>query len=369
MGWSIKLGRIFGIDIKMHLTFLFILIWGAFSFGGNAGPLYGVLVTLALFALVLLHELGHSLAAMAYGISVKDIILLPIGGLARLERMPEKPWHELVVALAGPLVNVGLAALLLPVVLWLEPASLFSMRTVTQPGLLNLLSFLLTANVTLAIFNMIPAFPLDGGRVFRAILGFFMEYRQATKLAVQVGRLLAFALGIYGIMNGSYWLALIALFIFTAGGQEDQAVALRTMLRRVQAGQVMSRNSVALTPDATVAQIAPMIMRSGQQANFAILDPSNGEFLGVTSGQRVARALARGERYLGITEIMQHARNIPVVSLNAPLDEVQEKLSATSQRIAAVYDGLHFQGLISLEDIYQALQFLSRTRATPQQLA
>lgn len=369
MGWSIKLGQIFGIDIKMHLTFLLILFWGALSYGGSAGPLYGVVVTLALFGLVLLHELGHSLAALGYGIPVKDIILLPIGGVARLERMPEKPAHELVVALAGPLVNVVLALGLLPVVLLLNPTSLFSLQAVTEPSLAGLLSFLLTANISLAVFNMIPAFPLDGGRVFRAILGLFMDYRQATRYAVQLGRVLAITLGIYGLVNGQFFLAIIAMFIFMAGGQEDQAVAIRSLLRRVRAGQIMSRHSVALTPEATVAQIAPMIMRSGQQANFAVLDPVNGQLLGVTSGQRVARALAQGERYRGITEIMDHAGHIPVVAFNAPLDEVQAKLDATSKRVAAVYDGLNFRGLISLEDIYRTFQFLSRTGTAPQPLA
>src|SRR5512134_2647804 len=116
MGWSIKIARIFGIDIKVHLTFLLILVWGALNYGGSAGPLYGIVVTLALFTLVFLHELGHSLAAIGYGIPVKDITLLPIGGVARLERMPEKPLHELVVALAGPAVNVILAVILLPLV-------------------------------------------------------------------------------------------------------------------------------------------------------------------------------------------------------------------------------------------------------------
>jgi Zn-dependent protease len=119
MSWSLKLGKIFGIDVKVHVTFLFILVWGALNYGAGAGPLYGVLVTLALFTLVFLHELGHSLAAMMYGIPVRDITLLPIGGVARLERMPEKPLQEFVVAIAGPLVNVVLAVILLPVVIGL----------------------------------------------------------------------------------------------------------------------------------------------------------------------------------------------------------------------------------------------------------
>ena len=205
--------------------------------------------------------------------------------------------------------------------------------------------------------------------MLRAILGFFTSYERATKTAVQIGRLMAFGLGLVGIFYlNSVSLALIAFFIFIVGGQEGQAVMARGLLRRVQAGQIMSRHSVALTPEATVAQIAPMIMRSGQQANFAVLDPNNGQLLGVTSGQRVARALARGDKYQGITEIMEHARHVPVVAFNAPLDEVQAQLDATSKRVAAVYDGLNFRGLISLEDIYRTFQFLSRSGRVAQPL-
>ncbi|HEX9921394.1 MAG TPA: site-2 protease family protein, partial [Anaerolineae bacterium] len=219
MNWSIKLGRIFGIDIKMHLTFLLILGWGAFAYGGSAGPLYGLIVTLGLFSLVLLHELGHSLAALGYGIPVRDITLLPIGGVARLERMPEKPLHELVVALAGPAVNVILAVILLPIVMVLNGgrANLFSLGLATEPGLLSWLGFLLMANVSLALFNMIPAFPLDGGRVFRAFLSFFTDYHRATQIAATVGRILAIGLGLFALYYGQVWVAMIAFFIFIVG--------------------------------------------------------------------------------------------------------------------------------------------------------
>ncbi len=360
MGWSLKLGRIFGIDIKMHFSFILIVVWGALFYGGSAGPLYGVLVTLALFSLVLLHELGHSLAAMAYGIPVKDIILLPIGGVARLERMPEKPLQELVVALAGPLVNVVLAAILLPVVIGLGVWN-GSFMAFTQAGLAGLLSFLLLANISLAVFNMIPAFPLDGGRVLRAILGFFTDYQKATKIAVRIGRLMALALGIYAIISGQIFLALIAFFIFIVGGQEGQAVAARGLLRRIQAGQIVNSHRVALSPHATIDQIAPMVM-GGNQTNYAVLDPISGELLGVTTGQRVARALANGNRYLDITEVMDHAHAIPVVPFSATLDEVQAKLESSSNRVAAVYDGSIFRGLISVDDIYRAFNFLSQQR-------
>lgn len=370
MSWSMKIGSIFGIDLKVHFTFLLILVWGAFFYGGSAGPLYGVLVILALFTLVILHELGHSVAAMGFGIPVKDITLLPIGGVARLERMPEKPFQELVVALAGPVVNVVLAMILLPIVVSLAALQSvpFSLRLLTQPGLLGLLTFLLAANVSLVLFNMIPAFPLDGGRVFRAVLGFFTSYQNATKMAVNVGRLFAIGLGLFSLFNGQIFLALIALFIFVAGGQEGQAVAARGLLRRVRADQALSNNRVALSPYATVGQAASMMLRN-PQSNFAILDPDNGQFLGVATSQGVSQAMQQGQWHKHITEIMQHAKNIPTIALSATLDEVQDKLADASSQMVAVYDGLNFKGLITANDIYRVFQLLSQGGQSARRIA
>ena len=369
MGWSIKLGRIFGIDIKMHLTFLLILGWGAFAYGGNAGPLYGVIVTLGLFTLVLLHELGHSLAAMGYGIGVKDITLLPIGGVARLERMPEKPVQELLVALAGPAVNIVLALVLLPIVavLSLVQGIPLSFNLLAQSGLLGFLTFLLSANISLAVFNMIPAFPLDGGRVFRASLGFFTNYQKATQMAAAVGRMLAIGLGLLAIFTGQFWLGLIALFIFVVGGQEAQMVAARSALRQAQAGQIVARNTMALSPQTTVGQVASMMFRA-RQDDFVVMDPASGQFLGVLTNSNLMQAIQHGQWYRQVSELMQHARQIPTVAITAPLDEVQDKLSATSSRVAAVYDGLHFRGLITLEDLYRAVRLLSRSGGRGQQI-
>ncbi len=370
MGWSIKLGRIFGIDIKVHLTFLLILVWGAFNYGGSAGPLYGILVTLALFTLVLLHELGHSLAAIGYGIPVKDITLLPIGGVARLERMPEKPLHELVVALAGPLVNVLLGAVLLPVILFwiIVQGASFSLSTLSQPGWVGLLFFLFTANVSLAVFNMIPAFPLDGGRVLRAALGFFTNYQRATTIAATVGRILAVGLGLVAIFTGEFFLAIIAFFVFIVGGQEAQAVAARGVLRGLRVSQALTNNAVALSPSATIGQVASLMMTS-RQPDFAVLDPDTGQLLGVATSHNVIEAMQQGRWRSRIGDIMQQARHVPVIALNATLDEVQEKLGQTSSRVAAVYDGLYFRGLISLDDVYRAFQFLSRSGMTRRRMS
>ncbi len=363
MRWSIKVGQLFGIDLKVHLTFALILAWGAVNYGGSAGPLYGVIVVMALFTLVVLHELGHSLAAMWYGIPVKDITLLPIGGVARLERMPEKPMQELVIALAGPAVNVVLAGILLPVVLGITAtqSTLSLMRLTTEPGILGLSTFLLLANISLVVFNMIPAFPLDGGRVFRALIGFFTNHQKATQIAVNVGRVLSIGLGLFGIVTGQIFMAFIAFFIFIAGSQEGQAVAARSILRDIQARQAMSAHNVALSSDATVGQAASMMLRS-PQPNFAVLDPISGQFLGVATSRGVSQAMQSGQWHTRITEIMHHAGNIPKIALTSSLDEAQDKLSGASSQVLAVYDGLHFKGLLTTGDIYRTFQFLSQGR-------
>jgi Zn-dependent protease len=356
-----KLGRLLGIDIKMHLTFVLILLWGAFNYGGNAGPLYGLLITVSLFGLVLLHELGHSLAAMAYGITVRDITLLPIGGVARLERMPKNPLQELVVALAGPGVNVLLALLLLPVIFGLALSQEISLspRALMQPGVLGLLTFLLSANLSLAVFNMIPAFPLDGGRVFRAILGFFVSYERATQIAVITGRVLAVGFGALGLFTGHWMVAAIALLVFMAGGQESKAVAASSLLRRLRVEEALSPHWVTLSPHTTIGQVAS-IMMNNNQPDFAVLDPLSRRLLGIASSGHVAHAMQEGRWFSRITEIMEHAQHVPTIALNASLDEAQEKLAETSSRVAAVYDGLHFQGLLSIEDIYRAFRFVSQ---------
>jgi CBS domain-containing protein len=275
--------------------------------------------------------------------------------------MPEKPLHELVVALAGPLVNVILTIVLLPliVVLAMLQGETISLGMLTQPGLLGLLVFLLTANISLAVFNMIPAFPLDGGRVLRAVLGFFTDYQRATQVAVIVGRVIAVALGLVAIYNNMIFLTLIAFFIVFAGGQEGQAVAARGLLRRVRVAQALTPHAVALSPEATVGQVASLMMTS-RQPDFPVLDPSTGQLLGVASHRSVALAMEQGRWRSRIADIMQQARNVPTVALTATLDEVQDKLAQTSSRVVAVYDGLHFRGLVSLEDVYRVFQFLSR---------
>lgn len=229
MRWSWRIGRLAGINISVHVTFLLILLWivveeyalGVRAMAGSA------LYMVALFTIVVMHELGHALTARRFGVVTRDIILLPIGGVARLERMPRNPRQELLVAVAGPAVNVVLALVLLAIVRLtgaLPAANLYDFDPLLSVrGFLYQLVFV---NVVLALFNMLPAFPMDGGRVLRALLAMRMSsYARATGIAARIGRVLALCLaaaGLYGLRN-PFWV-LIALFVWMAAGTEAAAV-------------------------------------------------------------------------------------------------------------------------------------------------
>jgi Zn-dependent protease len=221
--WSLKVASISGIEVRIHLTFLLFLAWIWLSYyrvAGLPGAVQGVLFILALFFCVLLHEFGHAFAARGFGITTPDITLLPIGGVARLSRIPDKPWEELVVAIAGPLVNVVIAAVLILVVH--TSAALDQIQYLENPRI-GPLQTLASVNIMLVVFNLIPAFPMDGGRILRALLAMVMPYAQATQIAAWIGQGLAVVFGILGF----FWnplLVFIAFFIF-AGAQQEAAMA------------------------------------------------------------------------------------------------------------------------------------------------
>jgi Zn-dependent protease len=221
---SLKVASIFGIEVRIHLTFLLFLVWIWFSYyqvAGFAGAVQGVLFILALFACVLLHEFGHAFAARGFGIETPDITLLPIGGVARLSRIPGKPWQELLVAIAGPLVNVVIAGVLIFVIH--TSATLEQLEYLEDPRV-ELLAKLASVNVMLVLFNLIPAFPMDGGRVLRALLAMVLPYARATQIAAWIGQGLAVVFGIFAIKFGHPLLIFIAFFIFV-GAQQEVAMA------------------------------------------------------------------------------------------------------------------------------------------------
>lgn len=357
MKWSWKLVTIRGIEIKVHITFLLVLIWGAMSWGsgGWSGAIYGAFLTLTVFVFVLLHELGHAVAAQHYNIPVHDILLLPIGGLARLSRMPEKPSQELVVSLAGPAVNLVLIVALLPfmgVGLAMQAAQEGSLRlppTMT-PGLLNLVTFLLMTNVTLLLFNMLPAFPLDGGRVLRALLAMCLPSAMATHLAAAIGKICALIFGMVALLSGNVSLAMIAFFIFLGAGAEGQEATTREMLRGVTVAEAVDANAPTLPADTPAHMAFDRLMRSPHGA-LAVLD-REGAFLGIVTRAGMQRQWAAGIRGEVLTFVEQPSL---VMGGEATLDSARRDMVEAGTTIAVVFIQGCFAGLLDFEAIRRAL--------------
>ncbi len=260
MGKGWRIAKIAGIDVYIHWSFLILpLIVSMANWSKGIGQIAaGVLWIAAVFMCVVLHELGHALMARQFGVGTRDIVLLPIGGVARLDRIPEKPFQELAIAVAGPAVNVLIVAALIAIlVVSGSIAGIAEVEIIGKSFLVNLLF----VNIGLVLFNMLPAFPMDGGRVLRSVLAMFIPYVQATLCAAVVGQVLAVLLGIVGVLSGAYMLSVVAMFVFFVGRAEAQAVAMRERQREIQKtmmGQSLPPGSIVfLSPDEVRTRVGP----------------------------------------------------------------------------------------------------------------
>mgnify|MGYP000150339360 CR=1 FL=1 len=366
MKWSFTIARIFGIDLKVHITFFLIVLWGAVQFSafGTGGAMFGAGVVLLLFTCVTLHEFGHALVAQALGIPVRQIILLPIGGLAQLVRNPSRGLHELLIAAAGPLVNV---IILIPLILLLDLRELVQSieggRFLPAPSVQSALWMLTYSNVMLVAFNLIPAFPLDGGRMLRAVLWMFTSFAAATRVASAVGQLLAIAMAIFALTSGNLVLLLIAAFVFFGAGAETAEGRTRTVLATRRVGDAYNRHAMTLSPYDPISRVVHHILNS-YQPDFAVL--GGRELLGVVTREDVLRYLESGGPDTWVQVIMRP--DVVRVQAHSTLDEVRQALSEAEQRIAAVYDGPVYLGLVSLDDIHEAfviLDYLGREQSSP----
>lgn len=356
MTWSFSLGRLLGSELKVHVTFFLLLAWvgfAAYSNGGVSAAVENLIFVLALFACVVAHEFGHALMARRYGIKTPDITLLPIGGLARLERMPEKPMQEVWVALAGPAVNVVIWIVLVALGAGMPLESLARIDS-TNAGLLNRLAYV---NLLLAVFNMIPAFPMDGGRVFRALLCLKMDRVTATRVAALAGQAVAVAFGFLGLSTGNPLLVLIAVFVFVAANAESQDVAMRSVARRVLARDAMITEFHALTPADTLATAAQAVIHTTQH-EFPVLE-SDGTLLGFVARGTLFAALAQETPRSDLaTSIME--TDIPHVELTSGLETVLEKLHKGAPAVAVCTQAGHMVGYITRENIGELMVIRGR---------
>jgi Zn-dependent protease len=354
MSWSWRVGRLAGIPLYVHWTFLILIAWVVMAHwlqGQDvASTLEGVGFILAIFGCVVLHELGHALAARRYGIKTADITLLPIGGVARLESIPEKPGRELFVALAGPAVNVVIVAILLAVgARPFLPTN--EARVLVSEGFF---ARLLEVNIFLVVFNLVPAFPMDGGRVLRALLAMTMEYSRATRLAASIGQAIAIVFGFLGL-TGNPMLLLIALFVWIGAEAEANAVRERVELRGLTVREAMLTEFEVLQPTDTLAQAAESLL-AGSQQDFPVVS-ATGEPLGVLTRASLMRALAAS----GPTATVSSA---PLVALGeveavSALTEVVARLRQSGSPCVQVVEHGRPIGLLNLENIGEFLMVRS----------
>ena len=276
MKWSVRIAEVAGIGVFLHWTFLILLAALVAAKVVAGSPVFDILgsvgFTLALFACVVFHELGHALAARQFGIRTRDITLLPIGGVARLERIPEDPWQEFWVAIAGPAVNVAIAALLIAVlVLWGNVREIVEIEDFfAGPFLPRLISL----NIGLVVFNLLPAFPMDGGRVLRALLATRMPRVRATHIAAGVGQFMAILFGVIGLVQQAWMLLFIAMFVYLGAQGEARAAELNSIFRNVLVRDAMTTRFRTLEPGDSLQRAADELL-AGYQQDFPVMDAGN----------------------------------------------------------------------------------------------
>jgi stage IV sporulation protein FB len=351
MSWTINLGRVAGTEIKVHLTF-FILVafWAVAGYqqGGPAGAVAACILLFALFACVLLHEFGHILMARQFGVRTPDVILLPIGGVARLERIPDEPRQELLIALAGPAVTLAIVVVLYALLALGGPAPRFGGLDPDGP----FLETLMRVNFFLLVFNLFPAFPMDGGRVLRAVLASRMGLVSGTRVAARFGQASAIAAGLYGLTTGQPLLTLVALFVFLGAGAEAAAVETRVAGKGLNAGQMMVTHFRTIPVHATLSDAVELLL-SGEQREFPVVD-NMGRVEGVLTRDNIIKGISQRGPMSTVGEAM--TGEVPAVSPRLEFQEALERLKSSGLPALPVVDETgRLVGLLTLDNITDLL--------------
>ncbi len=359
MKWAWRIGTVSGIDVFIHATFVLIIGWVGLSYWQQtqslAGTLEGILFTIILFGFVVAHEFGHALTAKRYGVKTRDITLYPIGGVARLERMPEKPVQEFWVAVAGPAVNVFFAALLF---IWLLITGTLSPLSNINLTSGSFIERLMIVNISLVLFNLIPAFPMDGGRVLRALLAMRMEYTQATSIAASIGQGLALVFGFVGLFANPF-LVFIAFFVWIGAAQESSMVQMKTSLGGIPVKKVTITHFDTLSTNDTLARAVELIL-AGSQTDFPVVD--NERVVGILRRDEVMAALSRQEMHMPVERIMR--RDFEAADSREMLETAFARLQSCSCRTMPVTENDRLVGLLTTDNIGEFLMIQSALRQT-----
>jgi Zn-dependent protease/predicted transcriptional regulator len=372
--WALRLGKIGGIVVEVHLTFALTLLWGGWQgwmqYGDVGGAAYGVLMILLLFACVLAHEFAHARAAQASGLTVQRVTLLPIGGVAQVVDTPPTPRDELRITLAGPVANLALAIPIGMVVTLVAgglsgPRSLDALIRLSQlrPSLLGMAVYLLGANLGLFMFNMLPAFPMDGGRVLRAALALAMDYERATRFAAGLGRLVAIGLIVVGVVGlplhnvpPNPLLILAALIVFTGARQEEIYVRARRALVHMEVVDVYREPKWQVTPSDA---LTPGLVNDLYRHQMVLPVVSEGRLVGILTPNDLRGVMQRPSP-VSVAHVMQ--THYPTLKMHDTLLVAMQIMEEHKLSSAPVVDDGMFHGMIALEDIHRAWRLSPRRR-------
>jgi len=357
MKWSLKIGQVAGIGIYIHWTFFLLIGWIALAGlndpAGPVGTAESIGFVLAIFGCVVLHELGHALTAQRFQIKTRDITLLPIGGVARLEHMPKEPRQELLVALAGPAVNFVIAGVLFAVAQSRGGVAPFQAMWAPAAPFLDRLMWV---NLVLGLFNLLPGFPMDGGRVLRALLGWFTSYEQATDIAAQVGQMTAIMFAVVGFFS-NWFLIFIALFVYVGAQAEAQMVHIRAMVQGVPVSEAMLRHFTVLSGHDTLGHAVDHIL-AGSQQGFPVME--DGRLLGILPRNDLLKSVALEGRDKRVDEVMR--RQCESIEENEPLDKALERMQqGDCAMFPVVHDG-QVVGVITADNIGEWLMARAKKR-------
>lgn len=360
MTWSWRLVRLAGIDVYVHATFLMVVAWVALVHWRQGHSLVAVLsgvgFILALFGCVVLHEFGHALTARRFGIRTRDITLLPIGGLARLERMPDDPIQELWVALAGPAVNVVIAVLLFA---GLHASGLWESVSGLGVATGGFIERVMLANVVLAVFNLLPAFPMDGGRALRALLATRMEYTRATQRAALIGQGMAILFGFIGL-QGNPMLIFIALFVWIGATQEASMVQMKSALAGIPVQSAMLTDVRTLTGSQTLGDAVDLLL-TGSQQDFPVVEGAM--VRGMLTRTHLLRALTQSGRGAFVADNM--TAGCTTADASEMLEAVLRRLKGADCRTIPVTEHGVLVGLVTLDNVGEFLMVQAAERHVP----
>jgi Zn-dependent protease/CBS domain-containing protein len=354
MSWSWRLGRVAGIPIYVHWTFLILIAWVLIDCWTRSHDpwtaLAGVAFVTALFGCIVLHELGHALMARRFGVKTSDITLLPIGGVARLQRIPERPQQELLVALAGPAVNVVIVLVLYFVFGVRFPKPTSDTKQLIE---INFFPTLMAFNLFMVLFNMLPAFPMDGGRVLRAGLALRLPYARATRLAASVGQFMAIVFGLLGLSVGNPFLLLIALFVWIGAESEAVQVEEKFLLKDVPVRTSMLTDFRTVSRDDTLAHAAELLL-AGTQQDFPVVSHDGSRLEGVLTRSNLMKGLARGGPGARVADY-EHADLLSVEADSSLSEAVSRLREGGHGPCLQVVDHGQTVGLLTLENVAELL--------------